>query len=266
MLKKVTEIAMTAGRFLADSAERGVQNISLKSAGDYVTEVDLKAEEIILEGLTQAFPGSKFLAEETGGSRSMDGSLWIIDPLDGTKNFIHGVPVYCVSIALYEQGRPRLGVIYDPCREELFTAESGKGTHRKGEKVSIAGDWSVEQSIVATGFPFRCLQHLDTYLNCFRGIFPRVNGMRRAGSACLDQSYVACGRYHGFWEFGLSPWDVAAGSLLVKEAGGVVTDFSGGDDYLFGGDILTAAPRVHEILLEEVGKVFGSRRPHRDRL
>jgi myo-inositol-1(or 4)-monophosphatase len=180
---------------------------------------------------------------------------WIIDPLDGTTNYIHGYPVFSISIALEYKEEIIVGVILDPLRNELFWTEKGTGAYLNCLPIEVS-KMNVGESLVATGFPFRSKEMVDTYLKLFKNIFLKVSDLRRAGSAALDLAYVACGRCDGFFELGLSPWDVAAGSLLMKEAGGIVTDLGGGNDYIWTGNIVAGNPLVHREILTEVKKVF----------
>ncbi|MFC2172537.1 inositol monophosphatase family protein [Acidobacteriota bacterium] len=264
MLEKVVEIAKEAGGFLIENFGRITFEVAEKRARDFVTEIDLKAEEIIIRRLKESFPGTEILAEESGGERTQEGDLWIVDPLDGTTNFIHKVPIFAVSIAFLSNGQRRLGVVYDPSRDEVFSAEKNKGTWLNGQPATVSKKWDTADALIATGFPFRSLDIIDPYLECFKKIFLKIAGMRRAGSASLDLCYVASGRYDGFWEFGLSPWDIAAGSLLVEEAGGVVTDFWGGKDFLWRGDIVTGSQSIHKALVTETKASFNEVRPDRD--
>ncbi len=185
-----------------------------------------------------------------------DGYRWIIDPLDGTTNFIHRYPVFSVSIALEYKREIILGVIYEPLKSDLFAAQKGRGAFLNGDIIRVSHVTTLRDSLITTGFPFRRKEFIDSYLVLFRNIFLRVSDLRRAGSAALDLAYLACGRCEGFFEIGLSPWDIAAGELLIKEAGGIVTDFGGGRDYLSTGNIVAGGPGIHGELLEEIKKVF----------
>lgn len=233
----------------------GRREASRKRPRDLVTEADRRSEERILDRLGRAFPDHAIVAEESGG-RSRAGSLrWFVDPLDGTANYVHGFPMFAVSIALYEGALPLAGVVVDPVRGEWFTARAGEGAwvdagdpdsaHRLA--VSEPGD-AVEGPLLATGFPFKNLAETGRYLAAFRALFERSSDMRRAGSAALDLAYVAAGRVDGFWEMNLSPWDIAAGELLVLEAGGLVSDWSGGAGHRESGWIAAGGPGTHRLL------------------
>jgi myo-inositol-1(or 4)-monophosphatase len=219
--------------------------------------VDTESEEAIIDTIRAACPDHHFLAEESLKEEVRDGYRWIIDPLDGTTNFIHGYPVFAVSIALESEGEVILGVVLDPLRDELFTAESGRGAFLNGRPIRVSGIQALEGALITTGFPFRQKSLLDPYLEAFRRIFLRVSGIRRAGSAALDLAHLAAGRCDGFFELGLSPWDMAAGCLMIREAGGVVSDFGGGGEYVKTGNIVAGTPVTHPELLKEVRATFG---------
>jgi len=225
--------------------------IHTKDRNDFVTEVDRQAEQEIIFILRKAFPGHGILAEESGVQEG-DEYQWIIDPLDGTTNFLHGFPQFAVSIALRHKGRMEQAVIYDPLRQELFTASRGAGATLNDRRIRVTKRNTLEGSLLGTGFPFKSQQHLDTYLDMFRALFPQVAGIRRAGSAALDLAYVASGRLDGFWEIGLSIWDMAAGVLLIQEAGGLSSDFSGGDSHLESGNIVAGNPKLFAEILKTI--------------
>ncbi|MEJ2636262.1 MAG: inositol monophosphatase family protein [Calditrichia bacterium] len=209
--------------------------------------------------LLENFPDHRILAEEGTANDSDADYRWIIDPLDGTKNYIQDVPVFCVSIALQKKKELVAGVIYDPVRDELFTAEKGSGAFCNGEQMHV-GSRNLKASLIATGFPFRSKDYLPLYLLAFEEIFLGCSGMRRLGSAALDLAYTAKGRFDGFWELGLSIWDIAAGSLMVREAGGIVSDFWGEDGYLNTGFIIAGPQPVHSKLLEILPHHFAARK------
>jgi myo-inositol-1(or 4)-monophosphatase len=249
--------ARHAGAVILDNRGKiSGEDIHLKMASDFVTRVDTESEHIIIDTIRDAFPHHIFLAEESLKEVDTDKYRWIIDPLDGTTNFIHQYPVFSVSIALEYQREIILGVILDPLRGELFTAEKGRGAYLNDRRIRVSAVREKEYSLIATGFPFRRKELIDPYLKLFRNIFLRVGDLRRAGSAALDLAYLACGRCEGFFEIGLGPWDIAAGGLMIREAGGVVTDFSGGGDYLSTGNIVAGTPLIHEMLLKEAIKAF----------
>ena len=244
------------------SLDLDLLQVSTKGRRDFVTEVDRAAEAAIIDTLSTAYPQHAFLAEESGSSGAGEAeNVWIIDPLDGTTNFIHGFPQYAVSIALRQRGQLTQAVVYDPTRNELFTASRGRGAFLNDRRIRVSRRSKLKESLIGTGFPFRKLEHLDEYVRMFKRITEETAGIRRPGAASLDLAYVAASRLDGFWEFGLSPWDMAGGTLIIQEAGGLVTDFDGGEDYLFAGNVVCGAPKVHEQLLALVQEVH--RRPGR---
>jgi len=249
--------AMLAGDFIArNTGTLSQDDIAAKQASDFVTRIDRESEQVIIKTIKCEFPQHRFLAEESPKEMQSGEYLWIIDPLDGTTNFIHSFPFFSVSIALQHKGDIILGVVFDPVRNELFTAEKDKGCFLNGKPVQVSVARDMANSLVSTGFPFRKRELIDAYLLLFKNIFSRVSDIRRAGSAALDLAYVACGRSEGFFEIGLSPWDIAAGSLLIQEAGGIISDFNGGKDYLSSGNIIAAPPAIHGELLNEVKGIF----------
>ena len=227
--------------------------ITTKQHSDFVTEVDRAAEAAIIDVLREAYPDYGILAEESGASGG-DASeyQWIIDPLDGTTNFIHGFPQYAVSIALLHKGQVVQGVIYDTLRNEMFTASKGGGAFLNERRIRVSKCLKIENALLGTGFPFRMFEHIDAYLGVFKNLTQRASGIRRTGSAALDLAYVASGRLDGFWEFGVYPWDIAAGCLLISEAGGLVGDLAGGESYLKSGNIVAATPKVFAQLLQAI--------------
>ena len=225
--------------------------IHTKDRNDFVTEVDQQAEREIIYTLRKAFPDHGILAEESG-LREGDENQWIIDPLDGTTNFLHGFPQFAVSIAMRHKGRMEHGVIYDPLRQELFTASRGAGAMLNDRRIRVTKRKTLEGSLLGTGFPFKSQHHLETYLDMFRALFPQTAGIRRAGSAALDLAYVASGRLDGFWEIGLNIWDMAAGVLLIQEAGGLSSDFSGGHNHLESGNIVAGNPKLFAEILKTI--------------
>jgi myo-inositol-1(or 4)-monophosphatase len=221
--------------------------VTEKNHNDFVTEVDQAAEQAIIEVLLGAYPGHAILAEESGASANLNDeneNVWIIDPLDGTTNFIHGFPQYCVSIALQHRGQITQAVVYDPSRNDLFTASKGAGAYLNEKRIRVTRRDKLADALVGTGFPYSNLEALDEYLKMFRIMTEKTAGLRRPGAAALDLAYVACGRLDGFFEKGLKPWDAAAGSLLITEAGGIVGTFAGESDYLYKGDIIAGNPKV----------------------
>ena len=221
--------------------------ISQKQVNDFVTEVDHAAEKVIIETLLTAYPGHGILAEESGSTQGAQDSdyVWIIDPLDGTTNFIHGFPVYCVSIALAVKGKVEQAVIYDPSRNDLFTATKGRGAFMNDRRIRVSKRTRLEECLISTGFPFRPGDNFKNYMNMMADVMQRTAGMRRPGAAALDLAYVAAGFTDGFFETGLKPWDVAAGSLLVTEAGGLIGNFTGEADFMDHQECMAGAPRIY---------------------
>jgi myo-inositol-1(or 4)-monophosphatase len=255
-LSTALEAAQRAGEvILQNLGSLSKDDVQHKQVSDYVTRVDRTAEKIIIETIHAVFPDHHFLAEESSHEAGQKEFLWIIDPLDGTTNYIHGYPQFSVSIALQHSGKIIVAVVYDPVRNEFFTAEKNSGAFLNKRPIRVSNN-SLPDSLISTGFPFRSKKHIDKYLELFKNIFNRVSGMRRAGSAALDLAWLAAGRCDGFFEIGLSPWDIAAGSLLIHEAGGIVTDFGGGPDYLLTGNIVACTPALHKEILNEVKGVF----------
>ncbi|MEM9592671.1 MAG: inositol monophosphatase family protein [Acidobacteriota bacterium] len=238
-------------------------DVRAKEANDFVTRADHESEERILRVLRGRFPDHRILAEESGRVEALDGRgeggdggaeavEWIVDPLDGTSNYLHGLPVFCISIGCRRGENLLAGVVYDPIGDELFTASRGGGAHWNGRPVSVSTGPGLAGAFLATGYPFRARGALDLYLDVFREVFQHAGGVRRCGAAALDLAYTAAGVYDGFFEFRLSPWDLAAGVLLVKEAGGRVSDLDGGEGYFQGGNVVAGGPGVHAELLAAV--------------
>lgn len=231
---------------------RGPLAIESKGAFDFVTEVDRSCEDLILKRIRKAFPDHSLMSEERPVENHSPSHVWIVDPLDGTTNFIHGFPMIAVSIALAVRGSIVMGWVFDPLRHELFEALRGHGASCNGRPLPVLREGPLEQALLATGFPFRAKHLLEPYLQVFKEVFCEVSGIRRAGSAALDLAYVAAGRVQGFWEIGLKPWDIAAGALLIEEVGGTVTDFWATDAYLENGHIVAGSTSVHRFLLEKI--------------
>jgi len=257
MLNVAIKAARAAGAII-NRAALDVESVrvSQKQINDFVTDVDHAAEAIIIETLLTAYPGHGILAEETGSQHGAQDSeyIWIIDPLDGTTNFIHGFPVYCVSIALAVRGKVEQAVVFDPSRNDLFTATKGRGAYMNERRIRVSKRTRLDESLISTGFPFRPGDNLRRYLRIMGEVMERTAGMRRPGAAALDLAYVAAGFTDGFFETGLSPWDVAAGSLLVTEAGGLVGNFTGEADFLDQKECLAGNPRIYAQLVGIVGK------------
>jgi len=246
-------IAVKAARRAGSIINRASLNLDVltvrhKTFNDLVSEVDSAAEQAIIEVLKDAYPEHAILAEESGAQGESE-YLWIIDPLDGTTNFLHGFPQYAVSIALSHKQRLTHAVVYDPGRNELFTATRGRGAYLNDRRLRVSKRIRLTDALIGTGFPFRELKHLDSYLAMFREIVKNTAGVRRAGAASLDLAYVAAGRLDGFWEMGLGPWDIAAGNLLIQEAGGLIGDFEGNDGYLESGNVVSGNPKIFAQLI-----------------
>ena len=243
---QVCELALKAGSYLAEETGKLKEtDIEVKSAHNFVTYVDRRSEAMLIEGLRRILPGTGFIAEENPSLPTRELN-WIIDPLDGTTNFIHGVPVFSISIALLEGSEVISGVVLEVNSKECFYTWKDSPSFLNGKSIHVSAAERLEDSLFATGFPYYDYSRMDAYLNFFRYMMVHSRGVRRLGSAAADLAYVACGRFDGFYEYGLSPWDVAAGVLLVKNAGGVVCDFSGGQNILFGKEIIAANPLVYK--------------------
>ena len=250
MLNTAVKAARRAGGIISRaSLNLDILQVRSKNHNDYVSEVDQAAEAAIIETLLEAYPNHSILGEESGETAGDVDYLWIIDPLDGTTNFLHGLPQYCVSIALQHRGVLEQAVIYDPNRNDLFTATKGRGAFLNDRRMRVNKRIRLQETLIGTGLPFRDFTHLDAYLGMFRDMIQKTSGLRRPGSAALDLAYVACGWYDGFWEIGLSPWDIAAGALLVQESGGLVGDLQGNDGWLKSGNIVAANPKIFSQIL-----------------
>ncbi len=223
--------------------------VRAKQDNDFVSEVDQAAEQAIINVLLTAYPQHSILAEESGSTGDSE-FQWIIDPLDGTTNFLHGFPQYAISIALTVRGQLDQAVVYDPTRNELFTASKGAGAFLNDRRIRVSRRTKLAESLIGTGFPYRDFTHLDAYTGMFRELVQKTSGLRRPGSAAIDLAWVAAGRTDGFFEIGLNPWDIAAGCLLIKEAGGLVSDFTGEDAYLKSGNVVAGNPKVFAQLLQ----------------
>jgi myo-inositol-1(or 4)-monophosphatase len=250
--------AIKAARKAADVIQYGARNldrltIDNKGPGDYVSDIDKGAEAAIVDILLEAYPTHGIMAEEgSGATRGNPNSdfVWVIDPLDGTTNFLHGVPQYCVSIALKEKNVITQGVIYDPSRNDLFTATRGSGAYLNNRRIRVSKQTKLRDCLIGTGFPFRDGAGFDEYLVQFKNLMPKCAGLRRPGAAALDLAYVAAGYFDGFWEMKLNQWDMAAGALLIQEAGGLVTGIDGEDTYMESGAIVAATPKIFPELLK----------------
>jgi len=250
MLNMAVKAARRAGLIITRASEDiNSLTITNKNFNDFVSEVDLASEREIIRVLKEAYPEHGFLGEETGLSEQVE-NIWIIDPLDGTTNFLHNYPQYCVSIALQQKGQITQAVIYDPNRNHLFTASKGQGAFLNDRRIRVSKKRNLQESMLGTGVPFRDFTHLPAYLKIFEELVRGTSGIRRPGAAALDLAYVAAGWFDGFWEIGLSPWDIAAGGLLVREAGGIVSDFSEKNGWLKSGNIVASTPKIYQPLIK----------------
>jgi myo-inositol-1(or 4)-monophosphatase len=264
MLEPIINIAVSAARAAGNIIIRSLDRVDTlriaeKNPSDFVTEIDQAAEQEIINLIKKSYPSHSILAEESGETKG-DDFTWIIDPLDGTRNFIHGFPHFAVSIAVSYKGQIEHGVIYDPLKQELFTATRGRGAQLNSRRIRVSKRTQLEQSLLSTGFPYRhSAVYQEAQRNVLNTLIPISGDVRRTGSAALDLAYVANGRFEGFWELGLKIWDLAAGVLLIKEAGGLVCDIHGGEDYLKSGNVVAGNPNVLKSLLKVIG-------PHMDGL
>ena len=251
MLNIAVRAARRAGSIINRAAlDGGGFEVRVKQRNDFVTKVDHAAEEAIIDIVRKAYPDHAVLAEESGLTAGQAEYQWVIDPLDGTTNFIHGFPQYCVSIAIRHRGALTHGCIFDPTKNELFTASKGRGAFLNDRRIRVSKCLRLADALVGTGFPFREIERIERYTRQLKNIMQASAGVRRAGAAALDLAYVACGRLDAFWEMGLSAWDMAAGALMITEAGGLVSDLRGEDGYLESGEIACATPKVFPALLE----------------
>lgn len=254
-------IATRAARKAGSSIVRALShvdslNVTEKSANDFVTEVDQRAEQEIIQAIRKSFPDHGILAEESGSHDGKDEYQWIIDPLDGTTNFLHGMPHFSISIALTHRGRLEAGLVFDPVKDEMFVASRGSGAMLNDRRIRVSKRKSLKGALLGTGFPFREEQDLDLYLKTFKAMVPGTAGIRRPGSAALDLAYVAAGRFDGFWEFDLNPWDMAAGIILIREAGGLVTDFGGETNYMKSGNVVASNLKLQSVMLDRLKSVL----------
>jgi len=251
MLNIAIRAARRAGSVINRAAlDGGALNVRSKRANDFVTQVDGAAEQAAIDIVRKAYPDHGFIAEESGETSPDAEYLWIIDPLDGTTNFIHGFPQYAVSIAVQHRGTLAHAVVYDPAKNELFSASRGHGAFLNDRRIRVSKCQKLGNALVGTGFPFKELGRLELYMRQLQVFMSKSSGVRRAGAAALDLAYVACGRLDAFWELGLSPWDMAAGALLITEAGGLVADTSGEQSFMSSGDIVAATPKIFPAVLQ----------------
>ncbi|MDH3759965.1 MAG: inositol monophosphatase [Gammaproteobacteria bacterium] len=255
MLNIAIRAAHRAGDFIVRKINKLPDlQVEVKARNDFVSEVDREAEARIIEDLLKSYPDHGIVAEESGQIEGEGEYRWIIDPLDGTTNYLHGFPHYAVSIACEHRGRLTHGVIYDPFKQELFAASRGDGATLNNRRIRVSKIKSVEGALIGTGFPFKNPADLDEFLRLFSAFFKSASDMRRAGSAALDLAYVAAGRLDGFWESGLNAWDIAAGALIVREAGGIATDYQGDEKFLENGQVVAGNPRIIADMLRTISR------------
>lgn len=249
-MEAADKAAVLLRSFHKENKDLGIQ---FKGKNDLLTKADVASEEIIKETIKKYFPNDLFLAEESSAAWEIsDTRTWIIDPIDGTTNFVHGFPTYCISIALYENKEPVVGLILEAAKGEMFTAVKGHGAFLNGRPIKVSAINEPKHSLLGTGFPYRDLGIVDDYLQLFKVFMQETQGLRRPGSAAYDLACVAAGRFDAFYEYGLSPWDVAAGILIVQEAGGIITDWKGGSDYLFGQRICAGNGPIHNYVMQKI--------------
>jgi len=254
-LNTAVKAARLAGRVITLNAEKLDRlTVTAKGHADFVSEVDKQAEQEIIYAIRENYPDHAIYAEESGRTAGNDFE-WIIDPLDGTTNFLHGIPQYAVSIALREKGVLKVAVIFDPVKDELFTAVKGEGALLNDRRIRVSKTEHMAYSLLATGFPYKDMRNLNLWSECFQSLLPETSGVRRAGSAALDLAWVAAGRYDGFWEFELNAWDIAAGVLLVQEAGGMVSEVDGGRDHMQSGNIMAANSAIYRKMLRKLSPI-----------
>ena len=254
-------IAVSAARIASKTIIQSMDKldslgVTEKAANDFVTQVDMHAEQQIIEKIRTAYPDHTIIGEESGQSGKDAEHVWYIDPIDGTTNYIHGFPQFSVSIAFEHRGTLQNAIVFDPIRNELFTATRGDGAHLNEKRMRVSKAKKLEGTLIGTGFPFKQPQHLKTFLKTFNAIFPETSGVRRAGSAALDLAYVAAGRLDGFWEMSLKKWDMAAGVLLIKEAGGLLSDFHGEENYFDSGNVIAGNPKILKALLKIIQPIL----------
>lgn len=257
LLEKAVSVVLDAGEIIRSNSTKP-RNIKHKGRIDLVTETDLAVEEFLKEELSKILPNCSFLAEETAGNSSLSDCTWVIDPLDGTTNFAHGLPFVATSVALWRNGQVELGIVNLPLLGEIFTAARGQGTYLNGKQVHVSECNDFEKSLIATGFPYAIEDHIDFITNALERVLLKTQGVRRPGAAALDLAYVACGRYDGFYESSLKPWDTAAGWLLVEEAGGRVSGYRGADFDLYSPGIIAGGTAIHEELDTLLSEVLGT--------
>jgi len=257
LIKSVADAASRAGAFQLSSVQKLQQNdIESKGLNDFVSFVDKQSEAMLIDELGRIIPGSAFLAEESGEKNTGSDWTWIVDPLDGTTNYIHGIPLYSVSIGLLKEGKLFLGVVHEPNLNETFFAEAGKGAFLNDKPIRVTAVSAMKNSLWATGFPYHDFDKINEYMKFIQYSIKHTHGLRRLGSAAVDLVYTAAGRIDGFFEFGLNPWDVAAGALIVQEAGGVVTDFSGEQNFLVNKEIIACNPELYKEFFVKFREIY----------
>lgn len=257
LTEKVCSISKEVGTFIKQESKKiNIGDVELKSKNSFVTYVDKRAEKKLVDLLSELIPHSGFITEEGTSDKKGETYNWVIDPLDGTTNFIHGIPVYCVSIALLKNNELILGVIYEPNQKELFYAWKNGGAYLNGKSISVSSTKNISDALLATGFPYYDYKKLAAYMDILTWLMRNSRGVRRIGSAAVDLAYVACGRFDGFYEYSLNAWDVAAGALIIMEAGGSVTDFNSGKNYLFGKEILASNLLLKRELTNKIKNTF----------
>jgi len=259
ILPKVKTLLTETGEYIQSKAgqfREKESNVAEKYLNNLVTEIDKESEHRLIKGLSDILPESGFIAEEGTVEENDADWKWIIDPIDGTTNFIHQIPSYSISVALAYKSTLKLAAVLELNRNEMFTAIKGQGAYLNAEAISVSNTEHLKDTLLATGFPYFKFEEIDSYINVFSHFMQNTRGLRRLGSAAIDLCYVACGKFDGYFEFNLSPWDIAGGVLIVKEAGGIVSDFSGGEDWLSGKSIIAANPKVYGEMLEVIGAEF----------
>lgn len=250
-------LVLKAGQFIEqESTHTETITIEEKDRNSLVSYVDKQAEKMLVEGLLQLIPNAGLITEEDTADIHGREWEWIIDPLDGTTNFLHSLPAYSVSVGLRHNEQLVMGLVYEVNRKELFSALKGNGAKMNNRAIQVSKRSPLANALMATGFPYTDYSNLDAYMDSLRHLMRCSRGVRRMGSAAVDLAYVACGRFDGFFEYGLSPWDVAGGAIIIQEAGGIITDFGGGDNYLFGKELIASSPQIHAELLDCIGKRF----------
>jgi myo-inositol-1(or 4)-monophosphatase len=257
MIEIARDAAVAAAKILKENFGKITsKDIRVKSKNDFITYVDETSEKKIIEIIHNRYPDHEIFAEETGRRKKGGDYQWIVDPLDGTKNYINGIPVFSISIALLHKNKIILGLVYDPMHNEMFHAERNKGAYLNNRPIKVNNVSTLDNSLLGTGFPFKYKKYLSPYMRCFEELFLNCSGTRRMGSAAIDLSYVAMGRFEGFWELGLSPWDIAAGAIIIKEAGGCITDFWKSNHYLENSFVVASNGLIHDQFISIIQKFF----------